>query len=472
MNNRSIVTASSSVVARLMKTFIATIIIGFLGCTNLEADLAFNPKGDLFVLGRRDEIFKYTADGTKSTFAILAEEPVSLAFDKAGNLFVGDSAGSIFRFSPDGRKTTFVTGLKETGNLACDAAGNLFVADEVESLVLKFAPDKRKSMAATGVHAQEMILDPAGNLFVPTRVGNAILKITSDGVKTTFATEIEYADALAADSSGNLFVYASPGTIFKITADGRKSAFVTNLVVDIPFSACDSSGRLFFGEPNEDSILEFTPDGKKSEFDDVPGPAHIAFDKAGNLFVQGAFAIYKFDSAGDKSTFASDRLSPDKHWEYQCSDGGEGAGIVKAATNQVVLDLPDLEPRYASDAEMLWGPDSKRLAITCLNGSHSDETNLYQLKGDKWVALRSPVDATLETLKRAEASEKTKKGRSEETSDPTDFDTWILERWTDADTAVLSAHLRGSDYDFIFTLKFAKDGNWRIVNQIKKSAEK
>ena len=75
-----------------MKTFIAAMILELLSCAELQADLAFNPKGDLFVLGRRDEIFKYTADGTKSTFAILAEEPVSLAFDKAGNLFVGDSA--------------------------------------------------------------------------------------------------------------------------------------------------------------------------------------------------------------------------------------------------------------------------------------------------------------------------------------------------------------------------------------------
>jgi hypothetical protein len=137
-----------------------------------------------------------------------------------------------------------------------------------------------------------------------------------------------------------------------------------------------------------------------------------------------------------------------------------------------VLDLSDLEPRYASAAEMLWALDSKRLAITCLSGSHSEETNLYQLKGDKWVALRSPVDATLKTLQRDEASEKTKKDRSEETSESTDFDSWILERWTDADTAVLRAHLRGSDYDFIFTLKFAKDGNWKIVSQIKEAAEK
>jgi hypothetical protein len=199
----------------------------------------------------------------------------------------------------------------------------------------------------------------------------------------------------------------------------------------------------------------------------------MVFDKAGNLFVKNDFAIYRFDPDGNKSTFSSDRLSPDKHWEYQCSDDDERAGIVKAGTDQVVLDLSsDLEPRYASNAGMVWAPDSKRFAVNCLHGSRSEETNLYQLNGDKWVALRSPVDATLETLKRAEASEKTKKGRSEETSESTDFDSWIVERWTDADTAVLSAHLSGSDYDFIFTLKFAKDGNWKIVSQIKESAEK
>jgi hypothetical protein len=138
VNNWRIVTAARSLVEREMKTFITAMIVGLLSCTELQADLAFNPKGDLFVLGRRDEIFRYAADRTKSTFAILSAEPISLAFDSAGNLFVGDSAGSIFRFSPDGRKTTFVTGLKKAGNLACDAAGNLFVGDGDDFLILKF----------------------------------------------------------------------------------------------------------------------------------------------------------------------------------------------------------------------------------------------------------------------------------------------------------------------------------------------
>jgi hypothetical protein len=42
-----------------------------------------------------------------------------------------------------------------------------------------------------------------------------------------------------------------------------------------------------------------------------------------------------------------------------------------------------------------------------------------------------------------------------------------VERWTDADTAVLYAHPRGSEYLFIFALKIDKGGNWKVVHQTK-----
>ncbi len=406
------------------------------------------------------EIFKYTADGTKNTFATLSKKPISLAFDSAGNLFVGDFGGSIFRFSPDRRKTTFVTGLKDAGKLACDAAGNLFVGDEVESSILKFAPDARKSTVVSNVHAEKMVLDPSGNSFVPTRVGNAILKITSNGVKTTFATGIEYADALTVDPAGNLFVYAWPGTILKITADGSKHAFVTDLEISIPFSTCNSRGDLFVGLPDNDTILEFTPDGKKRELDAGPHPTDMVFDKKGNLFVKVSSAIYKFDSAGNKSTFASDWLSPDKRWEYQRSDNGERGTIVKAGTNQVVQDLSDVPAPAVSDAEMVWAPDSKRFAVNYRDG-RSFVTELYQLNGSGWVALRSPVEATLPIVE---------KGSSKDTQEP-GLDSWSVEKWIDSETALMSAQLRTSNSRFIFTLKFDAAGNWKIVHQTKEKAE-
>lgn len=446
--------------------------LAFLGCANLNAQkLAFDPKGDLFALSGY-EIFKYSPDRTKTTFATLSKRPISLAFDRSGNLFVGDFGGSIFRFNLERTQSTFASGLNEAGNLACDAAGDLFVGDGVDFLILKFTPNKRRTTVATNVESERMVFDPSGNLLVPAHGELKILKITPDGVTSVLVTGIAYPFAPAVDSSGNLFVHGDPATIYKITPDGNKSAFVPGLNIDVWNSICDRADDLFLADRNEDSILKFTPDGKQTTFGTMEAPDEMVFDKAGNPFLQNEFAIYRFDPSGNKITFSSDRLSPDKRWELKISDSEEGTGIVKAGTDQLALDLSSDLGSRASGASVVWAPDSKRLAINCLSGSHFEGTNLYQLKHDKWRLLASPVDATSKMLDRAKSAEKSKKDRSEEESESSDFDSWVVERWTDADTAVLYAQLRGSDYLFIFTLRFDKDGNWKIVNQAKESAEK
>jgi len=53
-----------------------------------------------------------------------------LAFDAVGNLFERGK-DSLFKFTPDGSKSTFASGFNSTSgvyNLAFDAAGNLFVS--------------------------------------------------------------------------------------------------------------------------------------------------------------------------------------------------------------------------------------------------------------------------------------------------------------------------------------------------------
>src|SRR5205823_11427788 len=67
-------------------------------------------------------IFKFTADGTRTTFASGLSGPVGLALDASGNLFEADeNSGTIFKFTPDGIKTTFATGLNHPFGLAFDA---------------------------------------------------------------------------------------------------------------------------------------------------------------------------------------------------------------------------------------------------------------------------------------------------------------------------------------------------------------
>ena len=176
-------------------------------------------------------------------------------------------------------------------------------------------------------------------------------------------------------------------------------------------------------------------------------------------------------------------LSPDKQWEYQF-DGDQKTVIVKAGTNETVLDLSEnVPPQFAKDATLLWTPDSKRFAINYRAGGRWNTTALYQLRADQWVALRSPeANEIYEALNRAKAAQLKKLHLPKSTYQRRIWDTTQLRSWTDADTAILFASsdrsvMFNKDLSvnenredtgdlvagFLFTLKFDARGNWKIV---------
>jgi hypothetical protein len=219
-----------------------------------------------------NSIFKFTPDGTKSTFASGLSGPTGLAFDGSGNLFEADSSsGTIFKFAPDGTKSTFAAGLNGPFSLVFDNLGNLFVVDaEVNpgsGTIFKFTPDGGKSTFASGLTSPRgLALDAMGNLFLGDVVSNTIIKFTPDGTKSTFASGLNFPISLAFDGSGNLFEADSKsGTIFKFTPDGTKSTFASGL--GGPSSLVfDSLGNLVVSDGNAGTILIFTPAGTKSTF--------------------------------------------------------------------------------------------------------------------------------------------------------------------------------------------------------------
>jgi hypothetical protein len=93
---------------------------------------------------------------------------------------------------------------------------------------------------------------------------------------------------------------------------------------------------------------------------------------------------------------------------------------------------------------------------------------LYQLRGDKWVALHSPVDKASERAQLAQLAEKylpknTYRRRFLDSS-PED-DTLKVRKWADANTAILYAYLQTDEEQgaVLFTMKFDAEGNWKIV---------
>ena len=232
--------------------------------------------------------------------------PAALAFDSSGNLFVASYPRMIIKFSADGTKSTFATGVLGSSGLPFDEAGNLFVLDGDSHSIVKFAADGTKSIFATGIrNPQGVGCDRAGNLFVSEVGTESILRFAPNGTKSPFATGIGVPRNMAFDGSGNLFVYdALANSIFKISPDGTKSEFSSGVsALSLVF---DKAGNLFVGDLKSQSIIKFTPNGSKTTFvAGIAGPAGLAFDKAGNLFVsdQSTNSIFKFGPDGAKTMF-------------------------------------------------------------------------------------------------------------------------------------------------------------------------
>ena len=419
--------------------------------------LAIDPAGNLFV-ARGHSVFKYAPDGTKSTFATGLRYPLSLCFDGNGNLFVSDGAvtdpkgqRSILKFGPDGKKSTFVTGISSVG-MAFDRSGNLFVSQG--DSIFKFKPEGTKSTFVSGLgNPIDLAFDATGDLFVAdagltdARIGRSIVKITPDGTKRTFSTGLHDPSVMVVDSSGTVYV-----TDEVTTATG--------------------AGHV---------ILKLDPYGVGSTFTSaISGhrPWSLAVDDSGNLFFSNDHSIVKFDSSGTPSTFATDWMSPDKQWEYECVEYGAGEcvpQIVKAGATQVVLDL-DQELKVngpdSRDAEVIWAPDSKRFAFN-YSPAHAHHTTyvtvaFYQLRGDKWVALHSPVDEASEHAQLVELAKHYLPKSFNPRHCTANRDVLKVRNWTGANTAILYAPCYGRtsgalEAVFLFTLEFDTAGNWKIL---------
>jgi sugar lactone lactonase YvrE len=388
-----------------------------------------------------------------------------LAFDASGNLFAVDgSQHSIFKFTPDGTRSTFATGFKNADNLSFDSKGDLFASDFGQKSIFKFTPDGEKSTFATAIKVLGMVIDRSDNVYVSD--GDSIFKFTPDGEKSTFATGIN-AFGMAIDGSDNLY-FSSGHSIFKLTPDGKKSTFAT--VRWANGMAIDGAGNLFVADRDNWSILKLAPDATQSTFATVLEPWGVAVDRTGNLFVSTSHSIFKFAPDGNRSRFAGLDISPDNKWEYfQEPDDPTGTKIVKAGTNEVALDLSDECGRGSVD----WSPDSKRFALNCHErGRWNGGASLYQLSGDKWKALKSPYDDVQEILDKAIAAQVKKRGLPKKTDLRLIWQRLEVRRWVDSNTAIVYGGLEEAvrqnldeafGAHFLVTLKFDAEGNWKIV---------
>ena len=112
------------------------VTIAVLNPGDRPADLAFDSMGNLYMADLSGKIYRYALSGvlrrySRTTFGSVPNSAQSLAFDSAGNLFVvdvGDANGkgnAIYKFTAQGARSTFAKG---------EALGESFLCVAFQSL--------------------------------------------------------------------------------------------------------------------------------------------------------------------------------------------------------------------------------------------------------------------------------------------------------------------------------------------------
>ena len=139
------------------------------------------------------------------------------------------------------------------------------------------------------------------------------------------------------------------------------------------------------------------------------------------------------------------------------------------------IELANLDEGYTKK-EVVWAPDSKRFALNyTISWWRGYETvAFYQLRDDKWVPLRSPVDEASKHSQLAQLARKYSSKYSDRKGDSALLSNHLEARsWTDANTLLLYAYSEEENGEAaaLFTLKFGADGNWKVVKSHQLSEE-
>jgi serine/threonine protein kinase, bacterial len=238
--------------------------------------------------------------GTSAQF----NNPSGLAVDTGGNVFVADYRNNQIRhITAAGLVTTFAgSGLQGSHNdagiyasffqpagVALDASGNLYVADSNNNLIREITPTGVvTTLAGTGTSGfvngpanmatfsfpQGIAVDASGNVYVADNGNNLIREISAAGIVTTLAGNGTQGVNNGVDTAANF--YEPTG----IAVDAAGNVYVADYGNNLIRKISAGGGVTTVAGSGVAGLADGT--GTAASFN---GPAGIALDAAGNLYV-------------------------------------------------------------------------------------------------------------------------------------------------------------------------------------------
>jgi sugar lactone lactonase YvrE len=317
-------------------TTIAT--VDTLPSFNAPSGLAVDASGNIYVADWGNNVIReITPAGVVSTYAgtgftgytngaaSLASfnEPTGLSIDPSGNLFVADAGNDLVRKIASTGMVSTIAGSDTSGYrdsvgsgsaffdplaVAVDPSDNVYVADAGNNLVrLVSSAGNVTTFAGTYNTGNSTTLSPfnnpsgiardaLGNLFVANYLNSNILEVNPQGVVSVYAGQTDSIGAVNGPASAATFYYPN-----SVAVDANDNVYVSdglnNLIRKISPQGIVST----FAGSGSPGAVDST--GTAASFN---GPAGLAFDAAGNLYVADANnnKIRKITPAGVVTTVA------------------------------------------------------------------------------------------------------------------------------------------------------------------------
>lgn len=285
--------------------------------------MAIDAAGNVYTVSFSNDgrILRTDPQGITTVVAAVAaaESPslVDVALDSAGNLWAANYyGGKVFRVTPAGAVSKItVSQISVLRGIDIDASDNFILTGEFgsESRVVKRTPAGVESVLwSNGLNQPVgMVRDPQGNLVVANYGDGTLSKVDAAGAIKTFVRGLSRPQGIAIDSTGNFFVAdAGNNTLVKVAPDGTFATFATGFSQPSDVKL-DAMGNVYVANTGDNSIIKVSPAGVKEVFSRgiANGPAGMAYDAAGNLFIANIDGTLRQKSPQNELTVLATGLS-------------------------------------------------------------------------------------------------------------------------------------------------------------------